>query len=81
MGKYPVGGFYRFDRVYIFLIDGQGRAFGVAGNIWKLYIASVMLVDEENFMEKSYLDELARQLKLEPGLKVELEKQVRQASI
>jgi uncharacterized membrane protein YebE (DUF533 family) len=44
----------------------------------EMYIASVMLVDEENFMEKSYLDELARQLKLEPGLKAELEKQVRQ---
>ncbi|MBK5535883.1 tellurite resistance TerB family protein [Pseudomonas sp. TH08] len=44
----------------------------------EMYIASVMLVDEESFMEKSYLDELARQLKLEPGLKVELEKQVRQ---
>lgn len=47
----------------------------------EMYIASVMLVDEENFMEKSYLDELARQLKLEPGLKIELEKQVRQALI
>lgn len=47
----------------------------------EMYIASVMLVDEENFMEKSYLDELARQLKLEPGLKIELEKQVRQASL
>ncbi|CEL27773.1 tellurite resistance TerB family protein [Pseudomonas sp. A1230] len=46
----------------------------------EMYIASVMLVDEENFMEKSYLDELARQLKLEPGLKVELEKQVRLAA-
>ncbi|CAI8993851.1 tellurite resistance TerB family protein [Pseudomonas sp. IT-P294] len=45
----------------------------------EMYIASVMLVDEESFMEKSYLDELARQLKLEPGLKAELEKQVRQA--
>lgn len=45
----------------------------------EMYIASVMLVDEENFMEKSYLDELARQLKLEPGLKVELERQVRLA--
>ncbi|KWU51179.1 tellurite resistance TerB family protein [Pseudomonas palleroniana] len=43
----------------------------------EMYIASVMLVDEENFMEKAYLDELARQLKLEPGLKAELEKQVR----
>ena len=47
----------------------------------EMYIASVMLVDEENFMEKSYLDELARQLKLEPGLKIELEKQVRQATL
>ncbi|EJN28805.1 hypothetical protein PMI35_02840 [Pseudomonas sp. GM78] len=47
----------------------------------EMYIASVMLVDEESFMEKSYLDELARQLKLEPGLKAELEKQVRQASM
>ncbi|MHC8322078.1 tellurite resistance TerB family protein [Pseudomonas sp. GB2N2] len=47
----------------------------------EMYIASVMLVDEENFMEKSYLDELARQLKLDPGLKAELEKQVRQASL
>jgi uncharacterized membrane protein YebE (DUF533 family) len=45
----------------------------------EMYIASVMLVDEESFMEKSYLDELARQLKLEPGLKVELERQVRLA--
>ena len=43
----------------------------------EMYIASVMLVDEENFMEKAYLDELARQLKLEPGLKLELEKQLR----
>jgi uncharacterized membrane protein YebE (DUF533 family) len=47
----------------------------------EMYIASVMLVDEESFMEKSYLDELARQLKLEPGLKTELEKQVRLASM
>ena len=47
----------------------------------EMYIARVMLVDEENFMEKSYRDELARQLKLEPGLKVELEKQVRLAAV
>ena len=47
----------------------------------EMYIASVMLVDEESFMEKSYLDELARQLKLEPGLKLELEKQVRLAAV
>jgi uncharacterized membrane protein YebE (DUF533 family) len=38
----------------------------------------VMMVDEEHFMERAYLDELAKQLKLEPGLKQELENQVRQ---
>lgn len=45
----------------------------------EMYIASVMLVDQEHFMERAYLDELARQLKLEPGLKAELENQVRNA--
>ncbi|AXK55849.1 MULTISPECIES: tellurite resistance TerB family protein [Pseudomonas] len=45
----------------------------------EMYLASVMLVDEEHFMEKAYLDELARQLKLAPGLKAELESQVRQS--
>jgi uncharacterized membrane protein YebE (DUF533 family) len=35
-------------------------------------------VDEENFMERSYLGELARQLNLDPALKIELETQVRQ---
>ncbi|UQS15673.1 tellurite resistance TerB family protein [Pseudomonas sp. HS6] len=47
----------------------------------EMYVASVMMVDEENFMEKAYLDELAKQLKLEPGLKLELEKQVRVATL
>ena len=46
----------------------------------EMYIASVMLVDEEHFMERAYLDELAKQLKLEPGLKAELERQVHQAA-
>lgn len=45
----------------------------------EMYIASVLIVDEENFMERSYLEELARQLKIDPALKVELETQVRQA--
>lgn len=47
----------------------------------EMYIASVMLVDEEHFMERAYLDELAKQLQLEPGLKAELEKQVREANV
>lgn len=46
----------------------------------EMYLASVMLVDEEHFMEKAYLDELARQLQLPAGLKAELENQVRQSA-
>ncbi|PSS49034.1 tellurite resistance TerB family protein [Pseudomonas sp. BBP2017] len=46
----------------------------------EMYIASVMLVDEEHFMERAYLDELARQLKLDPALKIELENQLKQAN-
>lgn len=45
----------------------------------EMYLASVLVVDEENFMEKSYLTELARQLNLAPGLKAELEQQARTA--
>ena len=45
-----------------------------------MYLASVLVVDEESFMERSYLTELARQLKLEPALKAELEQQARQAA-
>ena len=45
----------------------------------EMYLASVLMVDEENFMERSYLEELARQLKIDPALKGELEAQVRQA--
>lgn len=45
----------------------------------EMYLASVLVVDEESFMERSYLTELARQLKLEPALKAELEQQARQA--
>jgi uncharacterized membrane protein YebE (DUF533 family) len=43
----------------------------------EMYLASVLMVDEEHFMERAYLEELARQLKLEPALKSELEAQVR----
>ena len=47
----------------------------------EMYLASVLVVDEENFMERSYLTELARQLKLDPVLKTELEQQARQAAV
>jgi uncharacterized membrane protein YebE (DUF533 family) len=45
----------------------------------EMYLASVMMVDQENFMERAYLDELARQLRLDPGLRQALEAQVREA--
>lgn len=45
----------------------------------EMYLASLLMVDEENFMERSYLDELARQLKFDPSFKMELEKQAKQA--
>lgn len=43
----------------------------------EMYLASLLVVDEEHFMERAYLDELARQLKLDEALKAELESQVR----
>lgn len=43
----------------------------------EMYLASLLLVDEEHFMERAYLDELARQLQLPAGLKSELELQAR----
>lgn len=46
----------------------------------EMFLASVMMVDQENFMERAYLDELARQLRLDPNLRQELENQVRLAA-
>jgi uncharacterized membrane protein YebE (DUF533 family) len=43
----------------------------------EMYLASLIMVDEESFMERAYLDELARQLKLAPDLKAQLENQVK----
>lgn len=45
----------------------------------EMYLASLLTIDEQNFMEKSYLQELARQLKLDPPLQEQLALQVRQA--
>jgi len=39
----------------------------------EIYLASLLVVDETTTMERAYLDELARQLELPPGLKAELE--------
>ncbi len=45
----------------------------------EMYLASRLLIDEENFMERAYLDELARQLRLDPALRGELDRQVAEA--
>jgi len=42
----------------------------------EIYLASVILVDEQNFMERAYLNELANQLNLQPELVSRLEQQV-----
>lgn len=39
----------------------------------EIYLVSLLAVDEQSFMERAYLDELARQLKLPDALKAELE--------
>lgn len=38
----------------------------------EMYLASLIMIDEDSFMEKAYLDELARQLKLDESLKAEI---------
>ncbi|MBN8539798.1 MAG: tellurite resistance TerB family protein [Deltaproteobacteria bacterium] len=46
----------------------------------EMYLASLLAIDEQNFMEKAYLGELARQLNIPPGLQAELERQAKKAS-
>lgn len=41
----------------------------------EMYLASLLLVDDQSFMEKAYLQELARQLRLDAALVTELERQ------
>ncbi len=42
----------------------------------EIYLASLIVVDEQNFMEKAYLQELSRQLKLSPEITHQLEMQL-----
>lgn len=42
----------------------------------EVYLASLLMVDEQSFMERAYLQELARELKLAPELVARLESQV-----
>lgn len=45
----------------------------------EVYLASLLVVDETTTMERAYLDELARRLRLDPGLKADLEARAAQA--
>lgn len=45
----------------------------------EMYLASLIVVDQESYMERAYLDELARQMNIAPGLKAELEGQAKMA--
>jgi len=45
----------------------------------EMYLVSVLAVDTESFMERAYLDELAKKLELPGELKVQLETEARQA--
>lgn len=42
----------------------------------EIYLASLIVVDEQNFMEKAYLQELAKQLQLAPEVTFQLEQQL-----
>jgi uncharacterized membrane protein YebE (DUF533 family) len=42
----------------------------------EMYLASLLVADEQSFMERAYLDELARQLKLDPALQSRLQRQL-----
>lgn len=41
----------------------------------EMYLASVLVIDDESFMERSYLNELGNQLKLPPALQQEIKNQ------
>jgi uncharacterized membrane protein YebE (DUF533 family) len=45
----------------------------------EMYLASLLTIDQHSFMEKAYIEELARQLKIPATLKIELEKQAQEA--
>ena len=45
----------------------------------EMYLASLMAADEQNFMERAYLDELARQMKIDDALKLRLEQEIKSA--
>ncbi|WP_371370489.1 DUF533 domain-containing protein [Pseudomonas sp. QL9] len=57
--------------------DVAQAAQGEAGLAAEMYLASVMLVDDQQDAERNYLDELAYQLGLDPTLQAHLEDQAK----
>lgn len=47
----------------------------------EIYVVSAAMIDEQNPMERAWLDQLASALKLEAPLAAELERQVASASV
>ena len=45
----------------------------------EMYLASLAAADEQNFMERAYLDELAKQMRIDDALKQRLEQEFRAA--
>lgn len=45
----------------------------------EIYLASLLVTEQDSFMERAYLDELARAMQLDPSLKAELETTAQQA--
>lgn len=54
-------------------VAAAARAAGSPELAAQVYLTSVIVVDDKTTMERAYLDELARQLQLDPALKVDLE--------
>jgi len=63
-------------------LDPQGIADEVAGDALlasEVYLASVLMMGDANFLERAYLDRLADCLGLDPDLKQRLEQQAQSA--
>ncbi len=46
--------------------------------LWReIYVVSAVMIDDQNAMERAWLDQLAAALNLDPGLAKELDQQVR----
>ncbi|MGY4818293.1 DUF533 domain-containing protein [Pseudomonas chlororaphis subsp. piscium] len=57
--------------------DVAQSAAGEPGMAAEMYLASVMLVDDQQDAERAYLDELAAALRIDPELQVHLEQQAK----